>query len=203
MIFECGYCESKVDGKIIGEHDFFNGEEPPTKVTFLECPVCHDSSLVNQEIWEGFSPEGEHITNWGESVRVWPKVDIVDWRYPAEVKLSLEEARRCFKAQAYNACAVMCGRTLESICAEFDIKGKMLVNGLNKLLEKDVIDKKIYQWSEALRIQRNIGAHALDKKINREDAEDILDFTNAICQYIFVLSIQFNNFKKRQASLKK
>lgn len=198
MIYECAYCESKVDGKVIGEHEFYGGEEPPTKTLLLACPVCGDSSLVIQEIWEGFSPTGEHVTGWDDPVRVWPKADTTDWRLPDDVRLNLDEAKRCFKAKAFNACAVMCGRTLESACAEFGIKDKSLVIGLKKLLEKKVIDTKIYLWGEALREQRNIGAHSADEKITRKDTEDILDFTLAICQYMFILSKQFDEFMKRK-----
>lgn len=198
MIFECAYCESKVDGKIVGEHEFYNGEEPPSKVTLLDCPVCHNPGLTIQEIWEGFNPQGEHVTDWDDPVRVWPNTEVIDWRFPAEVKISLEEAKRCFKAKAYNACAVMCGRTLESACAEFGMEGKMLAGGLKKLLDKEIIDKKIYLWGEELRKRRNIGAHAAKERVNKADAEDILDFTNVICQYIFVLSKQFDNFIKRK-----
>lgn len=202
MIFECAYCESKVDGKTLGDHEFFRGDEPPSKVTLLECPVCHDSGLVVQEIWEGSNSDGEYVTSWDDPVRVWPNADVIDWRLPASVKLSLEEAKQCFKVKAYNACAVMCGRTLESACGEFGVKDKLLVKGLKKLLEKEVIDKKIYLWGEALRKKRNIGAHAADERIIKKDAEDILDFTHAICQYIFVLDKQFNDFMKRQQLIK-
>lgn len=202
MIYECAYCESKVDGKTLGEHKFFGGDESPSKVTLLECPVCHDSGLVVQEIWEGFSPTGEHVTGWDDPVRVWPNAEVIDWRLPMNVKLSLEEARRCFKAKAYNACAVMCGRTLESACAEFGLEGKMLAGGLKKLLDKEIIDKKIYLWGEELRKRRNIGAHTAEERVTKKDAEDILDFTNVICQYIFVLSAQFDSFMKRKQTNK-
>lgn len=203
MFFECSSCESKVDGKVVGEYEYGPNEEcSPSKATLVYCPICKYPALLDQEIWQGCNPQGEIVTDWDDPVRMWPKAEVVDWRLPADVKLSLEEARQCFKAKAYNACAVMCGRTLESACAEFGLKGKMLASGLRKLLDKEIIDKKIYLWGEELRKRRNIGAHALNERVNKEDAEDILDFTNVICQYIFVLSKQFDSFMKRKQTQK-
>lgn len=70
--------------------------------------------------------------------------------------------------------------------------------GLKELLEKEIIDKKIFQWSEALRLHRNIGAYASEEKISAEDSRDLLDFTGAICDYVFVLSKKFDSFMKRK-----
>jgi len=44
-----------------------------------------------------------------------------------------------------------------------------------------------------------LGAHASDHKVAKEDARDLLDFSSAICEYVFVLNEKFERFKKRQA----
>lgn len=46
----------------------------------------------------------------------------------------------------------------------------------------------------------NIGAHATGEKVSQQDARDLLDFTNAICDYIFVLTEKFQAFMKRRTS---
>lgn len=97
----------------------------------------------------------------------------------------------------------MCGRVLESICAEHGTKNKLLMGGLKELLDKQVIDKRIYEWGQALREHRNIGAHATKANISKEDARDLLDFANAICDYIFVLSKKFEGFMGRKEKSKK
>lgn len=200
MIYECLYCESQVNGTVIGEHKDFIGDDIPQKLTFLKCPVCHCASLVLQEMWQGFSPIGEVKTGWDDPVRIWPSNDLTDWRLPVKIRISLDEASRCFKAKAFNACAVMCGRTLEVMCSELGVKDNLLAGGLKELLQKEIIDKKIYLWGEALRKKRNIGAHAAEENVNKTDAEDVLDFTKAICQNVFILDKQFVDFMKRQRS---
>ena len=55
-------------------------------------------------------------------------------------RLSSEEARKGFGAEAYAACAVMCGRAIEGICAEHDTKSKNLGAGLKELKDRHIID---------------------------------------------------------------
>ena len=92
----------------------------------------------------------------------------------------------------------MCGRVLEGICKEYKVKNKFLAGGMKELLEKRIIDKKIFEWGEELRLFRNIGAHMSDRNISKEEAKDLLDFANAICDYIFVLTSRFQEFMERK-----
>lgn len=71
------------------------------------------------------------------------------------------------------------------------------------MLDREIIDKRIYEWGEALRKHRNVGADATNKKISKEDARALLDFANAICDYIFVLTNKFEDFMKRKEKVKK
>ena len=196
MIIECNYCESQVDGKILAQHE----EEDPEdsfryRVSLVECPVCRNALVGLEKLFQ----TGQEEWLWDKAIRVWPKPKKhLDFSIPEKVRASLEEANLCFKSKAYNACVVMCGKTLECICLEYKTKEKMLHEGLRELLEKGIIDQKIFEWSEALRLHRNIGAHAGDSKISKEDGKDLLDFTNSICDYVFVLRKKFDDFMKRK-----
>lgn len=200
MIIECPYCESKVDAKVLAEHDSFDENLGPFKVTFLECPVCKDSMLAFQDMIQ----TGPNDADWDKPVRVWPGAEkILGGHLPDIVRNSLEQAKKCFKATAYDACAVMCGRVLEGICSEYKTKTKFLRGGLKELLDKQVIDKRIYEWGEALREHRNIGAHARKEKISKEDARYLLDFAEAICEYIFILTEKFKTFMESKEKSEK
>jgi len=196
MLIECPYCESKVDGKVIGEHESYLEEAGfPFKVLLLECPVCKQPLLGCQEAYQ----TGPSRYEWSDVTRLWPQPDArVDWSIPDIVRASLEEARKCYKARAYGACAVMCGCALEGICNEYSAKSKILAKGLEELLDRKIIDERLFRWGEELRKHRNIGAHATGEKISREDAQDLLDFVNAICEYVFVLSVKFEEFMQRK-----
>ena len=199
MIIECPYCESKVDGKVLGEHGS-DDPFPSYKVSLLVCPVCKNAILAGQE----FIQTGTDEWNWAVAKRLWPEPEKTPhWTIPDPVRDSLKEARKCYKATAHAACAVMCGRVLESICSEYNTKNKFLAGGLKELLDRQIIDKKIYKWGEVLREHRNIGAHATKKRISKEDARDLLDFANGICDYIFFLTNKFESFIKRKEKSKK
>ena len=198
MIIECHYCESKVDAKILYEHIQEGNEDYPfeKRTYFLECPACGNSMVGVQE--EDPYESSKDKSGWTSPERVWPSPEKpLHGNLPTIVRNALEEARKCYKAKAYRACAVMCGTALEGICVEFTQK-KYLAEGLKALLEKKIIDSRIFEWGEALRQHRNLGAHATEHDISIKDATDLLDFTNAICDYIYDLTVKFENFKKRQ-----
>jgi len=202
MIIECSYCKAKVDGKILKEHEkSLESNEGPlaVKTILLECPVCKNALVAQQEFWPTLS--GRY--KWTDVTRVWPNPEKqLDWSIPIMIRTPLEEAEKCYRNGAYNACAVMVRRALESICIKHGIKVKSLKGGLKKgleeLLDRGIIDNKIYRWGEELRKSGNIGAHEKGKKISKEDARDILDFANAICDYVFVLTNKFSNFMYRR-----
>lgn len=202
MIIECAYCEAKVDGKVLFEHIEFLGPDEPDvpllKVTLLECPSCKTALIGAQYNEDGSTTIDEAC--WSDIIREWPEPKkYVDWQLPTIVRESLVEADICYKAKAYIACAVMCGRALEGICKAHKTKNKTLAGGLKELLKKNIIDDKIYQWSEMLRKHRNIGAHATTEDITKGDARNLLEFTRAICDYIFVLTRKFEDFMAKKS----
>ena len=155
----------------------------------LECPQCNHMLFA-----------GSYVDQEGAPSRLWPDPEkFVSWSIPEIVRPSLEEANICFKAGAYNACAVMCGRSLEGVCRHFGTLKKYLGGGLRELLDRQIIDGRLFQWAEELQKARNLSAHATGTRISKADARDLLDFVNAICEYVFVLTDKFNRFIKRKA----
>lgn len=199
-LIECPKCDSKVSAMVLATREYGpTDEHDPVQVYFLECPVCHEPMI-------GFSLLIQTgIDNWefADPTREWPepKRDL-DWSIPTSVRKSIEEARVCLKAKAYSACAVMCGRALEALCKEHSVSHRGLAQGIKELKDQGVIDGRLLEWGEALRERRNIGAHATDEDISREDASDVLDFTVAICDYVYVLTKKYDEFKSRQTKLK-
>jgi hypothetical protein len=146
MIIECPYCESKVDGGVLAESETKDPPEPfPFRVLLMECPACNGTIVGGQE----FVQYGPDKFDWSGAFRLWPQPEeYLDLDIPDLVRSSLEEAKKCYKAKAYSACAVMCGKALEAICSEHNIENKFLAGGLKELLDKQVIDRRIYEWGE-------------------------------------------------------
>lgn len=196
MITECPNCESRVDCYERGEVGIdLEHTGIPTKVVLLECKLCNSPLLGLSEIMQISSNEWE----WEPASRLWPAPETdINWEIPEIARNSLIEAKICFKARAYSACAVMCGRAIEGVCKNHDSKTKTLAAGLKKLKEDGVIDSRLFSWGDALRENRNLGAHATTEKVSKDDAQDLLDFSIAICDYVFVLNQKWERFQNRK-----
>jgi len=100
----------------------------------------------------------------------------------------------------------MFGRALETLCRDLLIDPKdpnppklMLGKGIAELKSKNIIDQRLFDWSEQLQAFRNIAAHPEGAPISRADAEDLQEFVYAIIEYIYVLTDRYEEFKERLA----
>ena len=66
--------------------------------------------------------------------------------------------------------------------------------------EAGLIDERLLEWSDALRIVGNEAAHRVGVSIAQPDARDTTEFTNAILDYMFLYRNNFRHFKKRRTS---
>lgn len=69
---------------------------------------------------------------------------------PPEIRAAADEGIKCYRARAYTAAAIMCRKALEGVCDAHGVKERNLDTSLKKTLEKDLIDKRLYEWSDQL-----------------------------------------------------
>ncbi len=197
-LIDCPHCESKVLAKVVAQSQYYFSDwmETPEYIFLLECPGC-GSPVVGHA---GMTQVDLNDYEIDPLSRVWPSpTKVAAWQIPESARVSMDEAARCFDARAYNACVVMCGRALEAICKDHGVTMKSLMSGLKELKQKGVIDGRLYEWGDALRQARNIGAHASESETSREDARDVLEFTHAIGEYVYVLADKYEGFMQRKA----
>jgi len=199
MIIECHSCRARVDGEEIGFVEQTMFFTPRTYL--LRCPVCK-TALVGECM-----VDLEESGKWTELVRVHPKPGRAAALFefsgvPKVVIDSLKEAEKCLQVGAYLAAVGMAGRAVEGICRHFSTKGSYISSGLQELKDRGIIDARLYDWGEALRAERNKASHAEDVSISSQDAEDIMSFTYAIVDYVFLLTKKFEAFKKRKTKEK-
>ena len=132
--------------------------------------------------------------------RVFPLVEQrqLGFAVPQNIQEAFNEAVVCFKAKAYTASAIMCRKTLEGLCDAHGATKGTLAKRLAKLHEERIIEAQLFQWAEALRNLGNEAAHGVDSQTSRQDCEDILEFTEALAQYVFTYRDRFEKFKKRR-----
>jgi len=200
VLIECSRCEAVVHAKEIAEHEINDPFDtyPYFKVSLLECPRCKDT-LVSGQRSEDLEKEG-----YSDPVRLWPEpYYYLPQSLPKVIRESIYEAEKCFKAKAYTATAVMCGRALEGICRHFETESKYIGKGLTELKEREIIDNRLFEWSVELQKSRNIGAHANDDVIEKRDADDLIAFVKSIVEYVFVMTARFEQFKSRKIKANK
>lgn len=192
MLIECHKCKARVDAEVIAKYDDL--EFDTTRTFLLKCPSCAIALIGESE--EDYR-DGQRV--WSELVRAYPKprkplgADI-----PTIVRKSIDEAEKCMQVGAFLAATAMCGRAIEAICRHYGTRDTYLGAGLKELKDKGLIDARLYQWSEELRDQRNDAAHATDAVISAQDADDVLSFTYAIIDYVFLLTQKFEQFQQRK-----
>jgi Domain of unknown function (DUF4145) len=127
-----------------------------------------------------------------------PQRRIISPAVPSALRDEHDQALRCFEAKAYTAAVVMVGRTLEGVCAERGVRERTLQRSLEVMNQRDLIDARLLEWAQALRVLRNEGAHYTGTQVNRADAEDALAFAQAMLDYVYVLTARFEDFKARR-----
>ena len=197
MLVECVNCEAIVDGEVVAEYLDHEEETGMTgKYSFLKCPRC-SCPFVMLEVDDSFGYEGG---NWSEPKRLYPPMETgVSQAIPISLRLAYAEARSCFRAKAYTATAIMCRKTLEGIAEENKITVRNLAAALKEMKEKGIIENRLYEWADTLRISGNEAAHGVNLQVSQQDAKDILEFTQALLEYVFTFQEKFEQFKKRQS----
>lgn len=142
----------------------------------------------------------------GEPGVIWPKQQrALSPKVPQALRREHEEARQCFSSKAYTATAVMVRRTLEGVCIDQGISSagsrpKPLFKMLEQMKDDGKIDGRLFEWAQELRVLGNQGAHFTGTSVSREDAADGLALAEALLDYLYVLSAQFDAFKARRAT---
>lgn len=191
MIVECKICEARVDAEVLNSFEYYEPENgPPGRYSFLRCQSCHSPFLVVQE---------DFGNGWDEPYQLYPAQDTrVNPGLPAPIRNAYGEALACIKAKAFTASAIMCRKTLEGVCSEHGVSSRTLVGGLKEMKERGIIETRLFDWADALRIAGNEAAHDVNVTVSKEDARDMVEFTNALLEYVFTFRDRFEQFKKRR-----
>lgn len=157
-IIECNTCESKVSANVLSKKEYLPDYmyESQFCYYFLECNICGNVMIGYSELIQVDHDEFEYDM----PIRLWPSPKrYLDRSIPKIVRKSIREALKCYRAKAFNPCAVMCGCSIEALCNEHFGKKMSLSDGLKNLKDKGIIDGRLFEWGEALRVGRNLGAH--------------------------------------------
>ena len=198
MITDCDKCNARVSVRIHGEYAFGDPrEELPMKALLASCPECYEPILLGIEL---YGRQGDEEM-WSDPWRMYPTdFQRPNSAIPNSIAVDFVEAQRSFRARAYRAATVMCRRVLEMTCAELGVRHSSLASSLRALLDAGHIDSRLYEWASELRLVGNAAAHDVASEVGKHDAEDVLAFTEAIIDYLFVYRERFEQFRARRGS---
>jgi hypothetical protein len=190
MILECNNCEAIVDAQVLFVYDDNDQEEPPGRWTLAKCPRCALPLLAVQvDAGDGFDAPS----------RIYPpKTRELSYSVPEPIRVAFTEAQACFRTKAYTAAAIMCRKALEGICSAHGVKERSLSASLEKLKENGTIEARLFEWAEALRTLGNEAAHGVNSTISAQDSKDIIEFTEALTEYVFTYRDKFAAFVRRR-----
>ena len=192
MVLECEACSCLVDAEMLHCYELESPFGETYRISLCRCPKCNAPFLAS-EPWD--------FEGYGAPFRMYPvHADRVAGSLPKPIRAAFDEAVTCIRAKAFTAAAIMCRKTLEGICAEHDVKERNLAKSLEKLRDSEVIDKKLFEWADSLRLFGNDAAHDVDVVVSPQDAKDILDFTRALVEYVFTFQERFAAFQKRRTA---
>ena len=196
VVIDCPSRATRVNARVLGaSHD----DSSDSAVVLGRCPSCNGPLLGLTQLYE----DGNNNWRYEHAERLWPAPSTVELNLsiPEAARRDIKDAQRCLSHGIYSAAVVLCGRALERL-AKAKAPGKSLAEGLTELKTQGVIDERLFQWANALRRERNLGAHAAEEEVTKENAQDVLSFTVAIFEYVYTLSEKYSEFMARKSAAK-
>ena len=122
--------------------------------------------------------------------------------FPSSITNTYIQALKSYKMSLFDPCALMCRKCIEGLCKILDVTGKNLKQKIENLKKTNHIDERLLNWGHQIRLIGNEAAHDIDKPVSKKDAQDILEFTEAILIYVFSLTKRYDALFKRRNTLR-
>jgi len=195
----CPRCNSIVETEVIfdyhiEEHCNEDIQGGGVQVKLSKCLRCKepfltevDYNYIEDNYWENSSIQLYPNTE-NEAIKNCPKIVINPY----------QEALKCYKAQAYDACVIMCRKGIEVICIDKGEHKGSLVTKLKNMRENGILEGTLFNWTDELRLIGNDGAHSHEQIVTQRDANDSLDFFDALITYLYHLVDKYNKLKNRR-----
>lgn len=168
-----------------------------TEYAIALCSKCDRVFLVESDFYE---IPGEVCAPQGVSVLYPTDRNISTDGMPETASRAYAAAARSYQVGLYEPCVIMCRKCIEALCQELGATKGNLKERLDSLRKSGHIDQKLATWADELRLIGNDAAHDLDIVIEQVDAQNALEFVEAILMYAFSLTRKFEEFKNRRAS---
>jgi len=124
--------------------------------------------------------------------------------YPEGVRENFAEAIRSLNNNNPKACVVMTRSAMQAATRQLKAKRSNLKEEIEYLADEHIIPDSLKDWAHEIRDGGNLVAHPEPgKRVEKEDAEELLELAESIFEYLYVVPEQVRRRRERVASLLK
>lgn len=207
-IIECNNCGNETYMDIIGNHnvanevyeyDQYSDKEYPifnenTEWKLYLCPICNNVTLI-KIYWNSQMQKGPE--RFEQKEILYPISSYKNFGVPDKVSSAFNAALKSRHVD-HSICLLALRRTLEMVCKEKEINEGMLGNKLKKMVEEGIIPPVLNDASYILKELGNEAAHGDDVTHTKSDVEDMIEFTEYILNYVYVLPYKIGKVQERK-----
>lgn len=175
----CPYCHERTSLNIRAQHTI---DSAHLQYQIGECNGCNGCVLV-------LRPSDPYRTTSDKPISIiypHPLPVSVSDIVPENIRIDMSEAKLCLSISAFRGAATLARRTLQVICMEKGAKKEKLADQIDELSEKNIITDEIKKWAHEIRYVGNDAAHPNDALVTKEDAEEILELLDSLCDVLYI-----------------
>lgn len=166
--FTCGYCNHSLASDI--GYAAYDSDGNVQIAWLYICHQCSNATYIDAAGSQAPSPAyGESVNNINDS----------------SIEGLYDEARNCFKVDAYTA-SVLCSRKLlmNIAVSKGAAEGKKFIEYVEFLSDKGYVPPDGKEWVDHIRKKGNEATHEI-KIMKKGDAEDLINFIEMLLKFIF------------------
>lgn len=174
--------------RCVAKHEHYFSEDESgywdcTRWKTYFCPVCSKVTLEQEtEVCYEVDEKGNTVPSY---TVLYPSVT-TDSKTPVNVRKAFEAALKVKNIDGA-ICLLSLRRTLEMICKDKGAKKGTLFVKLQQLARTGVLPPILDQMAEVLKNLGNMAAHADNKEFSTELVSSMVEFTETILDYVYVL----------------
>ena len=191
---ECPHCRSlSVFIAVAGVYGEESGEQGYNlHCAAMQCQGCRNFILgIAKSVKQSNPVKFVYVTHYP----VGKPNDSVSVDIPQLIAEDFREALRCHWVSAYNATAEMCRRALEVSCIEFGAKPEDRIGDkIDWVHSKGLITTPLRDMARKIKLGGDRGAHPSPRKIEKEDADALIEFANEYFDHVYVMPAKMAKF---------
>lgn len=179
------------------------------------CPSCHEKTSVSVRATHNNSKNGyiyeiaecngcdfhvlvKRVAASQNIINVYPSSlpKTTDHRIPDDIKTDFDEALLCLSVGATRGAAILARRAVQTLCKDKGATAKDLKAQIDELFDKNIITQDLKDWAHEVRYVGNDAAHPNDTDVDKNDAEEIIDLVESLCEVLYVAPAKAANRKK-------